>query len=70
MTAWIDNFVKDNAVRKFLIKSPLFLVFLTLRIKELVSFGFGDFRITISSAKDFDYFEAKELINEATRMIG
>ena len=45
-------------------------MFLTLRIKELVSFGFGDFRITVSSAKDFDSFDAKELVSEATRMNG
>ena len=41
-----------------------------MMFKELVSFGFGDFRITISSAKDFDSFDAKELISEASRMIG
>ena len=41
-----------------------------MMFKELVSFGFGDFRITISSAKDFDSFNTKELINESTRMIG
>ena len=43
------------------------LVFPTLRIKELVSLGFGDFRITVSSAKDFDSFNAKELVSEATQ---
>ena len=41
-------------------------MFLTLRFKELVSLGFGDFRVTVSSAKDFDSFYAKELVSEAT----
>ena len=42
-------------------------MFLTLRFKELVSLGFGDFRVTISSAKDLDSFDAKELVSEATQ---